>query len=116
MSIETETNMVTEESHPTSREYTFRYGCLTYYIPEYMMSGIIRYVNYGVEPGSFLTAVISNNLSEAVGQADDNNMPNLPAYMSYFYNETPSPCWGSKEKMKAWMDSFHVKTDEQKKE
>ena len=79
--------------------YKFR----QFYIPERMMGGIDRYINNRIRPGEFLCAVISNNLKEAVGQADDENILNLPAYVAYFYNEAPSGCWGSKEKMKAWL-------------
>ena len=78
-----------------------------FYIPERMMGGIKRYVEHGVQPGSFLTAIIENNLSRAVGQADNENLKNIPAFVSYFYNECPLACWGSPEKMKGWMDENH---------
>jgi len=80
--------------------YKFR----EFHIPDYMMDGINRYVNDGIPPGSFLTAIICNDLSGAVSQADDNNLPNIPAFVSYFYWETPSACWGSLRKMKAWIE------------
>ena len=74
-----------------------------YYIPARMMEGIIRYIDKRIKPGDFLTAVITNDLTEAVSRADEENMQNLPAYVNYFYNEAPSPCWGSKEKMEEWL-------------
>ena len=74
-----------------------------FYIPDYMMDGLKRYIEQGIEPGSFLTAVLCNDLNGAVGRADDQNVKNLPAYIGYLYNEAPSPCWGSPEKVKAWM-------------
>jgi len=79
--------------------YTFRH----YHIRDNMMGAIYRYIRHGIPPGSFLTAVIENNLSEAVGRADDENLENLPAFPAYFYNEAPSPCWGSPEKRRAWI-------------
>ncbi len=79
--------------------YTF----MNFYIPDRMMKSIQHYVKDRIKPGSFLRAVICNNLGDAVGQADDTNINNLPAYAAYFYNETPSSCWGSKEKMDAWL-------------
>lgn len=72
-------------------------------IPGYMLDGIRRYIEHGIEPGSFLYAVICNDLREAVGRADDMNLRNLPAYVSYFYNEAPAGCWGSREKFELWM-------------
>ena len=77
-----------------------------FYIPERMMSGIRLYVERGLQPGSFLSAVIQNNLSETVGRADTENLKNIPAFIAYFYNECPGTCWGSPEKMKSWMESF----------
>ena len=78
-----------------------------HYIPERMMPGIQRYVEHGLQPGSFLCAIIQNNLSQAVGLADNENLKNIPAFIAYLYNECPGNCWGSPEKMKSWMDSFH---------
>jgi hypothetical protein len=77
-----------------------------WYIPERMRGGIERYINHGIKPGSFLCAVIENNLSEAHKYADEENLQNIPAYIHYFYNECPMTCWGSKEKMEKWMESF----------
>lgn len=74
-----------------------------FYIPDRMFGGIERYINDHVCPGDFLTAVIRNDLKEAVGRADEENMRNLPAYVGYFYNEAPSECWGSPEKMETWL-------------
>lgn len=74
-----------------------------YYIPDRMMPSIRRYIENRVKPGNFLSEVICNNLKEAVGRADEENMANLPAYVAYFYNEAPSPCWGSKEKFEEWL-------------
>lgn len=81
--------------------YTFR----QFYIPDRMMPGIRRYIEEGLVPGSFLSAVICNDLREAVGAADDENLVNLPAFVGYFYNEAPTQCWGSADKMKAWKGS-----------
>lgn len=83
--------------------YTFR----KWYVPERMMGAIRRYIEQGIPPGDFLTAVIDNNLCEAMGRADDENLENLLAFLAYFYNEAPGQCWGSPEKRLAWIKSFH---------
>lgn len=64
------------------------------------------YIGLGVPLGGFLTAVVENNLSEAVGQADSQNAPLLRDYVMYLYNECPSMCWGSREKVKLWYLQF----------
>ena len=92
-----------DEFRLTNGEREMSYEFKGFYIPERMMGGITRYVEQGIPPGHFLSAVISNDLSEAVSRADEENIKNLPAYIGYLYNEVPSSCWGSPEKMKAWI-------------
>jgi len=83
--------------------FTFR----DFYIPERMMGGIERWVLYGIKPGDFLTAVLSNDLLAACQQADDENLRNIPAYIAYLYDTVPAECWGSKDKMTAWQNKLN---------
>lgn len=80
------------------------YKFWAYEIPEYMMPGILRYTEKHIKPGDFLMAVFSNDFMGACAQADDLNVANLKAYMGYLYNVAPSECWGSPEKVKAWLE------------
>lgn len=96
------TKKVNEENHMTAKGYEFK----EFYIPDYMVGAIDRYIKLGVHPGDFLFAVVTNNLKEAVIAADDINLKNIPAYVSYFYNEAPSQCWGSAQKVNAWMKNL----------
>lgn len=80
--------------------YAFR----GYRISAHMLDALKRYTEKHCPVGDFLTAVLENNLSEAVGKADDYNLRNLPAFVGYLYNEAPSQCWGSKEKVKKWLE------------
>ena len=79
--------------------YTFR----QFTIRPDMVAAIRRYVDERIPPGDFLTAVIDNDLKEAVKRADDDNVANLPAFVAYFYNEVPGPCWGSPTRRRAWL-------------
>ena len=81
-------------------QYRFR----QFYIPDRMMGGLLRYIEHGISPGHFLTAILENNLQEAVSRADDENMANLPAYSAYLYNEAPAGCYGSPDICRAWME------------
>lgn len=72
-------------------------------IPDHMQGAIRRYVMHGIKPGDFLTGIITNDLRRAVGHADGKNLPLLPLYVQWFYNEPPSGCWGSPEIMQRWM-------------
>ena len=73
-----------------------------------MIEEIRRYVDHHVRPSGFLAAVICNNLQDAVFYADDENLRNLPAFVAYFYDEAPSTCWGSVEKMQEWLKARKV--------
>jgi len=72
-------------------------------IPAHMLDSLLAYVDDRRPVGHFLTAIICNDLKEAVNCADDENLRNLPAYVGYLYNEAPMICWGSKEKMYKWL-------------
>lgn len=92
---------------------TYRHrGC---YIPDHMMEGLRDYIVYGHEPGSFLTAVICNNLIDACAHADEENARNLPAYAAFIYNDVPSGCWGSRDRMNAWMEERRAWWAEQRR-
>jgi hypothetical protein len=71
-------------------------------IPDYMRGGVIRWIEDGVTPGDFLTAVITNNLSEAVGRADLHNQAALVGYVKWFYNNAPTGCHGGPSVMETW--------------
>ena len=44
-----------------------------YYIPEHTAQSLIDYVEHGWQPGSFLTAVLENDLEGAAFHADPQN-------------------------------------------
>ena len=61
------------------------------------------YRDDGQPVGSFLEAVISNNLSDAISQADEYNRATLYHLIAWMYNEFPAPLWGSAEKYASWV-------------
>ena len=73
-------------------------------IPRRTKEAIDRYVQQHLLPGGFLEAVLSNNLMDAVCRADSENLEALVEICKYIYNEIPSKCHGSPEKVKAWVD------------
>jgi len=75
-----------------------------YEIPDYMMPGLERYIEKHISPGDFLLSVLSNDFNMACALADNTNAKNLKAYMGYLNNVAPGDCWGSPEKVKAWLE------------
>jgi hypothetical protein len=76
-----------------------------YEIPDRILAGIERYTEKHIKPGDFLLAVFQNDFVDAVARADPDTAVNLKAYMGYLYNVAPSDCWGSPEKVKAWLEN-----------
>ena len=72
-------------------------------IPQYMHGAIIRYYENHIEPGSFMSAVINNDLKNACSHADNTNRHRLFDYMMWFYNEAPSGTWGYPEATHDWL-------------
>ena len=60
------------------------------------------YANHGHPLGGFLTAVMENNLMQALGRADSYNRATIHQICSYVYNEMPADCHGSPERVEAW--------------
>ena len=73
-------------------------------IPDYTRQGIDAYVKERRPIGDFLTAVLTNNLRASFQTADEENRANLFYVVNYCYNEIPSDCWGSPEKVQAWLN------------
>ena len=73
------------------------------FLPEHIRCAMQRYIENRIPPGGFLMAVLSNNLVEACSRADSINRERLFDIVSFLYNEVPSVCWGSPEKVKAWL-------------
>jgi len=75
---------------------------LDYDMPGGIRDALDNWAQHGWPPGGFVLAVLHNDLSGAVGRADQWSMEALKTIVSYVYNELPSPCWGSTEKVEAW--------------
>ena len=74
-----------------------------------IVAAIRRYADQGIPVGGFLTAVMANDLMLAIGKADDDNVKTIPEICCYVYNETPSGCHGSPEKVKAWIEMNYAR-------
>jgi hypothetical protein len=79
--------------------------CIDYeLLPQSLRAGMRRYIEDGVIPGGFLVAVLSDGLSDALGRADEENRKRLYDIVSFVYNEAPGDSWGSRAKVKAWVE------------
>lgn len=70
--------------------------------PGHCADGMQRWIENGIYPGGFLTAVLLNDLKGAVGSADSINIKLLPDIVKWIYNDAPLSCWGSSKKVLEW--------------
>lgn len=88
-----------EFEYPVAEWFTGEYSA----IPERMQDALREYVINRRETGGFLKAVICNDLRNAVGRADDENLPLIPLYVRWFHNVAPSSCHGSPQAFSDWL-------------
>lgn len=72
-------------------------------VPDHCRQGLLDYLRYGIPPGHFLQAVLSNDLREACARADETNQRALYDYVFVLYNYAPSDAWGSPERVTDWI-------------
>ena len=79
------------------------YTCRSLTLPDHLKESIDAYVETGRPTGGFLRAVINNDLVMAVGLADEENLPLLPVFVWYLYNECPRGCFGFSTAWSEWI-------------
>jgi hypothetical protein len=72
-------------------------------IPLHMWAPLEGYIERHEPVGHFLTALLSNNLKEAFARADAFNVRLMHVYVAYLQQHAPARCWGSPEKVEAWL-------------
>lgn len=72
-------------------------------LPLATREGLAGYIEERHHVGHFLTAVLSNDLAEAVNRADRDNGVALFEIVRWLFWNAPSRCWGSREKVRAWL-------------
>lgn len=70
--------------------------------------GLERYVRYRIPTGSFLHAVLTNDLMEAMAKADEENREDIYEICQYIYNNLPITCYGSPKAVSEWLQGRHM--------
>ena len=81
-----------------------------------VLANLTRWISHGVPPGHFLTAVLCNDLREAVVRADDVNLAALPDIVNWIRFNAPPACWGSTQAVNRWRFSKRREVREQPQE
>lgn len=72
-------------------------------IPEHGREGLIGYLVNGRKPGSFLTALLTNDLKGVFAHGDEYNRRAVNAYVAFLYNHAPMTSWGNSQKFEQWL-------------
>jgi hypothetical protein len=62
-----------------------------------------QYRDFGRCPTDFTYAVLTNNLMDAFGRADEANLKDLADIVAYIKETMPVGAWGSPEKVAGWL-------------
>ena len=73
-------------------------------IEENMSGALVRYIIWGLEPGSGLTSVLKNDLGMAARCLDNRSWANLRPLLAWLHRFAPHQCYGSKEKVDSWRE------------
>jgi hypothetical protein len=63
-------------------------------VPEHTQEALERYFFLGLEPGGFLTSVLSNDLMGACTRSDHVNRENIVGIATWVLHSAPNESWG----------------------
>lgn len=78
-------------------------------VPEQLHDGLANYLGAGINPGSFLAAVLSSDLSAAIVRADLVCRAALGEIALWLYANAPAMSWGSHANVEDWRAAFAQK-------
>ena len=71
---------------------------------EQSKESMYNYFVHGLEPGGFMTRVLSNDLCGAASRADFVNIALLGEYAKWLVNHAPYQSYGSPEAVRGWLN------------
>ena len=72
-------------------------------LPEHMRQGARLYMEEGIAGGSFLMALLANDVVTALNCSDDTNNQTLPEWAYWLQWQIPACSWGSVEAVQKWI-------------
>lgn len=70
---------------------------------DYMAGAVQCYIENGLEPGSFMRALLCNDLRGAIARADGMNIARIPHWVVWMENNLPGAAWGSAQNYENWI-------------
>ena len=74
-------------------------------IPDHTREALERYFLYALEPGGFVTSLLSNDpILDVIGRADHWNKKHLPEIVNWLYSVAPMWSWGDRNTVQDWLN------------
>lgn len=74
-----------------------------YDVPEHTAEALENYFFYGYEPGSFVYAVLSNDLIGACTRCDHVNRDQIVQIVKWVIQRAPAGSWGNEQRVLNWI-------------
>lgn len=71
-------------------------------VPEHLRDSLAHYIVRGLQPGRFVTAVLSNNLLGAFRHGDEDSLAGLRNLVTFMVDIVPGTAWGSHKHVAEW--------------
>lgn len=84
-------------------DFTFRHRVADS-MSDYTLPAMELYLMHGIHPGSFLMAVLRNDLADAALRADHTNSPILGNIVRWVLYNAPVDSWGDDRRVNAWLN------------
>ena len=81
-------------------------------IPPALQSGLTNYLDHHITPGSCLLAILCGDLHEVMRRADLETLAALKSISEWLIWNVPCGCWGSLDKVNAWLTADISDEDE----
>lgn len=75
-----------------------------YSVPAHTQESLERYFFHGLEPGSFLVSVLSNDLMGACTRSDHINRDSIVGIATWVLHNAPPESWGNHTSIKLWIE------------
>lgn len=106
MEIVTRNDVPAQEGHAhlfKMAEHHYRLAMVQCGVPAHLHEGLVFYLVYRRMTGSFLRAVLDNNLRLALARGDAESIAGLRELGQFLVNYAPMHAWGSEEAVDEWL-------------
>lgn len=72
------------------------------YVPVHLRGGLIRWIEQGIVPGSFLRAMLVFDIDNARVYADPESAMHIATIEQWLWEFAPDECWGGAKEVAQW--------------